>query len=39
MTSKRKRILGAVGALVVIGAVVGFSVTKEGVYRFKLWDI
>ncbi|HEY6553200.1 MAG TPA: biotin/lipoyl-binding protein, partial [Vicinamibacteria bacterium] len=29
MTSKRKRILGAVGALVVIGAVVGFSVTKD----------
>jgi HlyD family secretion protein len=29
MTSKRKRILGAVGALVVLGAIVGFSVARD----------
>lgn len=29
MTSKRNRVLGAVAALVVIGAVVGFSVAKD----------
>jgi HlyD family secretion protein len=29
MTSKRKRILGAVGALLVLGAIVGFSVARD----------
>ncbi len=29
MTSKRKRILGAVGALVVLGSIVGFSVARD----------
>jgi len=29
MTTKTKRILGAIGAIVVIGAVVGFSVNRE----------